>query len=219
MSTQPLAETYRSIKAHLKNLEEISRRLATYEEASDLLSKLQRDMDEYPNIPSSEFPKLNHSDPRPSRMDQILRKNRRPCKSFVLESGRQNAYEAIFTSLNSHMKNSVDAPLAKLEMYLQERMNIRDTRESHFEIPLGKIHAVCVEMLESVYAFNATTSGHAWMLHQAGSTMLEHLRHYDCAGELDQVAVEQARRFVSGAQYVVLKIGDMGKLMRKADGV
>jgi hypothetical protein len=219
MSAETIAETYNSIKAHLKALEDISRRLEIYKEASDLLAKLQRDMDEYPEIPSSEFPKLNLSDPRPSRIGRILMKNKRPCKSFVLESGRQNTYEAIFTTLNSYMSNYIDGPLDTLETHLQERMSIRDTRNPHFEIPLGKIHAVCMGMLENVYAFNAATSGHAWMLHQDGPTMLEHLRHYNCAGELDQVAVEQARRFVSGAQYVVLRIGDVGKLMRKADRV
>jgi hypothetical protein len=219
MSAKTILKTFNSIKAHFKGLQDISRRLEIYKEASGLLAKLQRDMDKYPNIPSSEFPKLNLSDPRPSRTDRILIKNKRPCKPFVLESGRQNAYESNFATLNSYMSNSIDTPLATLETHLQERMSIRDTRELHSEISLGKIHAVCTEMLEGVYEFNAATSGHAWMLHQDGATMLEHSKHYSYTGELDPGTGEQARRFVRGAQYVVLRIRDVGELMRKADRV
>ena len=63
------------------------------------------------------------------------------------------------------MSNSIYTAIATLETHLQERMSIRDTQEPHFEISLGKIHAVCTEILEDVYGFNAATSGHAWMLH------------------------------------------------------
>lgn len=117
------------------------------------------------------------------------------------------------------MHDSVDAPLKGVIVYLQKRAEIRDTRNPRFEIPLGHMDDIGKKMHSMILAFNASTSGCAWMLGQEFEAMLEDLKHYKCVGEFDEERVEIARRQVRAAEYAGLRIWQVLEAMRKADRV